>query len=398
MSTKEAVKEKSNQQQAIALVVFPLRNPDQPCGQLPLGMYTNVLAALARDVTVITGNYFPAGNPSNVRIVNVKASVVKSLHEPIMSKMWRLLTSQFTLAVKLLALRKDVDIVILLFGRGTVFLPTLLAWGLRKKIIVVVTGSEAQSIKQMYPSPLGWILSSITEVIEGANHVLAQRIALESPRMLESPGIGRFKNKAVVSSALIYVDTDLFCIKLGFAERQNVVGYVGRLTAEKGVLELADAIPLVLARRSDVRFVIVGDGPLKDEMIQRLQQAGCMSSVDFTGWVPYAQVPEALNGMKVHVLPSYTESLPAANLQAMACGTISVANAVGGVLDTVVDNKTGFLLKNNRPQTIADKIIEVLDHPDLQRIQSSARTFVEGNFTYERTVERWRDVLKGTHA
>jgi glycosyltransferase involved in cell wall biosynthesis len=175
-----------------------------------------------------------------------------------------------------------------------------------------------------------------------------------------------------------------------------VVGYVGRLTAEKGVLELADAIPLVLARRSDVRFVIVGDGPLKDEMIQRLQQAGCMSSVDFTGWVPYAQVPEALNGMKVHVLPSYTESLPAANLQAMACGTISVANAVGGVVDTVVDNKTGFLLKDNRPQTIADKIIEVLDHPDLQRIQSDARTFVEGNFTYERTVKRWGDVLKGT--
>jgi len=81
-------------------------------------------------------------------------------------------------------------------------------------------------------------------------------------------------------------------------------------------------------------------------------------------------------------------------LEAMACGTPVLATPVGAILDVLIDGKTGFIMENNSPECIAENVKRALDSPDLERIAEEGRRFVEENFTFERVVERWKEVLE----
>jgi glycosyltransferase involved in cell wall biosynthesis len=78
----------------------------------------------------------------------------------------------------------------------------------------------------------------------------------------------------------------------------------------------------------------------------------------------------------------------------MACGTPVLATPVGAIPDVIIDGKTGFIMENNSPECIAENVRRALDSPDLERIADAGRRFVEENFTFERVVERWKEVLK----
>ena len=71
-----------------------------------------------------------------------------------------------------------------------------------------------------------------------------------------------------------------------------------------------------------------------------------------------------------------------------------LATPVGAILDVLIDGKTGFIMENNSPECIAENVKRALDSPDLERIAEEGRRFVEENFTFERVVERWKEVLE----
>lgn len=379
----------------IGLIVFPLKSPDYECGQSFLTQFIQIITPLSERVTVITGNYFPENIPSNVELVEVKAPKVKSYKESATSKIYRLVLAQFTVSLKLIQMSKKIDTILLFFGSGLIFLPTLVAWIQRKKIIVVTTGSFSQSTRAQYKPLLGSIFYSVMWLIEQFNYGLASRITVGSENMIRDLHINKYQKKVLSNKVTTYLDTDVFKIKRSLLERDNIIGYVGRLCAEKGVIEFAKAIPLILSKKDDIKFLIVGDGPLMDDMKKYMGQSSCLDKVVFTGWVPYNKIPYCINIMKFHILPSYTEALGGANLEAMACGAISIANNVGGLPDVVIDGETGFLLEDNSPQSIANKVVEILGYSEteLEIMQRKANEFVEENFTYERVVESWRQVL-----
>jgi glycosyltransferase involved in cell wall biosynthesis len=97
--------------------------------------------------------------------------------------------------------------------------------------------------------------------------------------------------------------------------------------------------------------------------------------------------------MKFHISPAFMDFPGTVNLEAMACGTIAIANGVDGVREIIYDYETGFLLKDNEPQTIADKLIEVIDHPGLEGIRQRAKSFVAQNFSHQRVLSDWQRIL-----
>jgi glycosyltransferase involved in cell wall biosynthesis len=80
-------------------------------------------------------------------------------------------------------------------------------------------------------------------------------------------------------------------------------------------------------------------------------------------------------------------------LEAMACGTPVLATPVGAIPDVIKDGETGFIMEDNSPECIARNIIRALNHPNLEQIAQNARALVEKEFTFEKAVERYREIL-----
>jgi glycosyltransferase involved in cell wall biosynthesis len=80
-------------------------------------------------------------------------------------------------------------------------------------------------------------------------------------------------------------------------------------------------------------------------------------------------------------------------LEAMACGTPILASPVGAIPDLIKDGETGFIMADNSPECIARNIIRALNHPYLEKIADNGRALVEKEFTFEKAVERYRELL-----
>lgn len=379
----------------IAVLVFPLKNPNIGSGQMFLTELINVLEPLASKIYVITGNFFTSNIPRNTKIINVKAPIIKTSNEKVISRIIRFFKAQFEITKGLTLVLDKIDVAFLFLSSSLLFLPPILLRICGKGIGVIITGSGPQSISRMYPSLSGRFFSFIFSLIEHFNCMMADKIIVYSPTMITAMGLGRYKKKILTDGYRGFIDTKRFRVMRKIEERENIIGYIGRLSAEKGVLELARAIPLVTAKMSDVKFMFIGDGPLMDDIKKMLLENKCLDKVEFVGWVQNDIIPAYLNLMKLLVLPSYTEGLPKAVLEAMACGTPVLATTVGAIPDIIKDGETGFLLKNNSPDHIADRIIEILgDHINLGYVQRKARALVVEKYTYDKAVKRYNNILR----
>lgn len=166
---------------------------------------------------------------------------------------------------------------------------------------------------------------------------------------------------------------------------ERLVGNVARLSPQKGQSVLLDAAPLVLRRHPDVRFVLVGDGELRQELERQASRLGIADRVLFTG--ARTDVPELLASFSVFALPSLYEGLCYAVIEAQAAGVPVVATGVGGVRETVVPGETGVRCEVGDPVSLADGIVRVLDDPaEARRLAEEARRRVRERFSVERMV------------
>lgn len=138
----------------------------------------------------------------------------------------------------------------------------------------------------------------------------------------------------------------------------STIGFVGRLSEEKGIPSLLQAMVIVRKRIADVRLIIVGTGPLENKLREMTTSLGLNSNVHFVGFKE--NVFEILGQMNVFVLPSRTEACPIVVLEAMAMGLPVVASHVGGIPELVRDSETGILFPYNNPTKMAEALIDLL--------------------------------------
>jgi sugar transferase (PEP-CTERM/EpsH1 system associated) len=120
------------------------------------------------------------------------------------------------------------------------------------------------------------------------------------------------------------------------------IGTVGNLRPVKNQTLLLQAAQQVCAKHHQVRVVIIGDGPLREQLMRTAEELGIHKQVRLLG--ARAEIPDLLNALDIFVLPSLSEGLPMSILEAMACGLPVVATSVGGVPEVVVDGETGLLV------------------------------------------------------
>nr|WP_237076817.1 glycosyltransferase family 4 protein [Natrialba magadii] len=189
-----------------------------------------------------------------------------------------------------------------------------------------------------------------------------------------------------------YVDTERFSPTIPFEERDCVVGFLGRLDEEKGIRNLAavaQAVP------DEITFRFIGDGDLRGWLENELESEIEQGTVEVSGWVDHDEVPAQLNELQLLILPSQpTEGLPTVILESLACGTPVYATPVSGVPDVVKEGKTGYLMRESDPETIASRVSQIQRDEKLATVSENGRTLIEQKFSFEGAVERYRRILE----
>jgi len=201
------------------------------------------------------------------------------------------------------------------------------------------------------------------------------------------------KYAAKIQRGNLQVDTQLFRPTCKLEDRTYDLGYCGRLSPEKGVVEFAHSVCALVKAVPRYRVIVIGDGSMRSRMTEILAAGGAATAVDFVGWVDRAKTAEYLNQTRLIIVPSYREGLPNTVLEAMACGTPVAATDVGGIPDVIIDGKTGFIMDSNSPDSIERCVARALAHPDLAGIGKAACELIHRDFNYDVTLERYRKAL-----
>lgn len=230
-----------------------------------------------------------------------------------------------------------------------------------KPTLVKVTGSGAYgSISILKALPLlrlrTWLLRQSTALL-----VLDQ----ESVGELTALGFAPDQLVAIFNG----VDTEGFhsCPHQRAAPDSLQVIYVGRLAREKGVDLLLQSWQMVCQQVADpakIYLTILGNGPDEAKLLQLAATLGVESSVTFAGAV--TNVAERLQQADLFVLPSYSEGMPNALLEAMACGLPVVSTAVGSVPQIITAGENGLLAKPGDATDLAKQLLCLLHNENLR--------------------------------
>lgn len=152
---------------------------------------------------------------------------------------------------------------------------------------------------------------------------------------------------------------------LGLPPAGLYLGIVGTLRSWKGHTYLLEAVTGLAADYPDLRLLIVGDGPQRENLERRVADLGLGDKVKLVG--QRDDVPVWLNAMDVFTLPSYgEEGVPQAIMQAMACGVPVVSTTVGAIGEAVVDGETGILVAPRDSAALAAALARLLADPELR--------------------------------
>lgn len=171
--------------------------------------------------------------------------------------------------------------------------------------------------------------------------------------------------------------------------------YIGRLSEEKGVRVLIDAWSRL---RDAIPLVVVGEGPLADEVTQQVERQG-LSAVSILGRLPNQEVLGLLHGARFLVLPSVCfEGFPMTVVEAFGCGVPVIASGHGGAREIIKDGSTGLHVKPGDADDLARKAEWAWQHHKaMEEMGRAARVEFEARYTarhnYRRLLEIYEQAL-----
>lgn len=185
---------------------------------------------------------------------------------------------------------------------------------------------------------------------------------------------------------------------LGLGDGEVAIGAIGALEPRKGHRYLLEAVELLdaFAAKGAVRAFIAGDGALREELAVAVRRRGLQPTVRMLGRVENARA--ILWALDIFAMPSLSEGLGIALIEAMACGVSSVASRVGGIIDAVEDGRTGILVAPGDGSALAGALGKLTSDASLRdTMGAEARARVVERFSIaamaRRTVELYRACL-----
>ncbi len=190
--------------------------------------------------------------------------------------------------------------------------------------------------------------------------------------------------------------------ELGIAADEIVAGTVTRLHESKGNSYLVDAAQLVVRERPRVRFVMVGEGPLREPLEQQAKAHGLGDRFVFAGFA--RDIPRVMSTFDMSVFPSLWEGTPLTVFEALAMGRAIVATDADGLVDVLTHDRDAVIVPKRNARELATAIVRLADEPATRaRLGTAARetgqqydiaAFVR---KMERLYDLLHDVSRRTH-
>ncbi len=216
-------------------------------------------------------------------------------------------------------------------------------------------------------------------------------IAVSSPVAEESKLMG-VKRVVVIPNGVDSESEEKNEIKLNI-EGRKVIVTVARMTSKKRVADMVEIAPNLLKKHRNLLFLMVGDGPLKDKLENKVKKMKLSENFYFTGNVPRGTVLKLLENSDIFVLPSEDEAFGVAVLEALSKGLPVVARNHSGVSDIIEHRKTGLLAENK--YEIASYIEELLEKPELSEYLSCQALKHIEKYCWDDIARRVEEVYSG---
>ncbi|HMD13097.1 MAG TPA: glycosyltransferase family 4 protein [Bacteroidota bacterium] len=187
--------------------------------------------------------------------------------------------------------------------------------------------------------------------------------------------------------------------EFGLSDDDCLVGFVGRLDEQKGIPTLLEAMSIVSKKNPRIKLILVGDGNLKESILQFSVQNMLEHNIYLTGF--REDIPAFLKAMDFVVVPSYWEGFCYAALEAMAAGKAVIGSHTSSIPELVADHDTGILVASHSPEELVNAIINLSENPSLQKTMGDhGRRRAEKLFQFstmlEKTEALFREVIDGT--
>jgi glycosyltransferase involved in cell wall biosynthesis len=193
-----------------------------------------------------------------------------------------------------------------------------------------------------------------------------------------------FKKQDFINSEVINIYNGIKLLKYYEIKILKKILYIGRLSKEKGVEYLLNAIPLILKKQPKVRCDIVGDGPERERLESLVKKLKLSKNVKFLGKIAYEKIEECYRKSTVVVIPSICpDTLPQVCLEAMSVGRPVIGSNIGGIPEMIDNGKTGYLVKPKDPKQISEKVIKLFKNQKLLKIMGKRAHIKSAQFSIE---------------
>jgi glycosyltransferase involved in cell wall biosynthesis len=172
--------------------------------------------------------------------------------------------------------------------------------------------------------------------------------------------------------------------------QERSIAYVGRLSAEKGLLTLIDAV-----KSLPVTCKIIGDGPVRKEL-ERACAAQGLDNVSFRGHQTHDELAREVSKSMFVVVPSeWYENSPRSVIEAFAWGKPVIGSRIGGIPELVIDGKTGFTFSPGNAMELRERVLHLLQRPEsIAGLGRHARAYVEQHLNHRTYLRRLRRIYE----
>jgi glycosyltransferase involved in cell wall biosynthesis len=257
-----------------------------------------------------------------------------------------------------------------------------------KKVVATVHGSDVFTFNNLLARGIKrFVLKNATKIIVNSSATKERSAELYNGRKYEIIPMG--------------VTLDTFKgIRETTSNSLNIL-FVGRLSEEKGVKYLIEALAILKRRGIKFQTRIIGSGPEENQLKQLAESYGLnQKNIEFTGWVNRNNIINHYKWANVFIGPSITsktggkEALGVVFLEASAASLPIIATRTGGIIDIIKDGETGFLVNEKSAAGICHKLIELQDPKLRERLGKNAQRYVSDNFSWESVAKQYNKMFE----